>query len=181
MKNLIIMKVKIITQLVLGILLSLNANAQSEKIKGKLYKIKIERIQGEVAEGYLYDCNSSQVEILTTRYLDSSNILTIPVEHIERIKIRRRGSIGAGVGIGAIAGGAVGYAIGYGSADEDDWLFSRSDQGLFGLIVGVPLGVGAGALIGLKGKRFEINSTMENLKKSCEKIKILGVRSIHGL
>ncbi len=79
--------------------------------------------------------------------------------NISLIKLRRKGAVGKGAGIGFLSGVAVGAIIGL--ADGDEFLFPKEAKaGIAGAFIGV-IGTGVGAIVGTGKKKIPIDGNIE--------------------
>ena len=93
--------------------------------------------------------------------------------NINTIKIRRRGAVGKGAGIGLLAGAGLGIISGYASGDDPQGFLSSSkeDKAVFlGVSLGL-LGSGLGAVIGTTREKIVINGGINAYKFNLELLK----------
>lgn len=123
--------------------------------KIKQYKTWVTLTNDTKAIGILYSADKNGIlimrEDLTQANIDSKTI--------EVIKLRRKGSVGRGVWIGALSGATAGAVTGYASGDDEPGWFSATaeEKALgHGLLLAFP-GAGVGAIFGSGKTTFLIN------------------------
>lgn len=148
------------------LLLLLNIPCLGQKTpdsKQNLYIIKVLSLNKTALtnNGVLYALNDSSISLLTNIKIakkgevpDEKDILTIPVNEIQQISLRKHGSRTRGAIIGGVLGGLIGGLIGnivYKPCDNTNgsWfgcmeIFDQRDHVLFGAF----LGLGAGSAVG---------------------------------
>ncbi len=168
--------------LVIVLLCSLNTMfAQKSKKKIKVYKVWISKIDNsKIIKGNLYEVNDESLKIIGNRYSE----IIVDVKDIHKIKIRKKGKIGKGAGIGALTGIATGALIGFVSGDDPDeiidggWLFGTysshgTSAGEKAAIWGVSLGAAGsivGAVLGTKKEIFLIDGDIKKYQSHFDKL-----------
>ena len=138
-----------------------SAQAQKKVEKRKLNPIWIEQEYGVQPKGYLYQVEEKGVVISSSGNQDDYfyranqlNYLDIKATDIQTIKIRKPGSVGGGVMIGAVGGFLVGLTIGLLQGDDEVnpncWLYCDYSPRT-GLDKGLATGVSLGLLGGITG------------------------------
>jgi len=149
----------------IALIISVNTYSQNKSNKIKVYKAWIKLVDGSKDKGVLYTADSLGVKL--TDGITSDNLNTISPEKIQEIRIRRTGSIGKGVWIGALSGAALGTIIGLASGDDEPgWFsFSKEEKATFGAMGFATLGAGFGALGGTAKKKIIINGDLNNYER----------------
>ena len=119
-------------------------------------------------KGFLYELKDSSVVILISiqssiNKFDTSFLIEFPVNKIDRIKTRKKGSLGTGILAGGLSGFALGGLIGLllNEKPENDYKpkdnleYGNSAFGM-GLFIGL-LGAGIGTIAGIVKMNYEIN------------------------
>ncbi len=125
--------------------------------------------------GYLSGINDSSVQLSTKRVafsnlsLGNPSYKTYNYGDIEKMKIRKYGSLGRGIGYGALIGAGFGAIVGlvtYQKPAPGNGWFSSLDFGpgfnaLGGAILGILPGLIIGGIIGSKTMKFNIHGNKE--------------------
>ena len=93
--------------------------AQSKSKKVKVYKIWITKMDGSEMKGFFYAADEQGITISRSITFDESDLLMVEAGNISLIKLRRKGAVGKGAGIGFLSGAAVGAIIGFAGGDDD--------------------------------------------------------------
>ncbi len=141
--------------------------AQNKTKKVKVYKIWITKMDGSKVRGFFYAADAQGVTISKSKTPDESNLLSVEAENISLIKMRRKGAVGKGAGIGFLSGAAVGGIIGYAAGDaQEPGFFALTKETkaggaaiLFGLV-----GTGVGAIVGTGKKKIPIDGNIETYR-----------------
>lgn len=139
------------------------AYGQSKKGKIKIYKIWVLKIDGSKEKGFFYKANEKGITVSKSKSLDASNLILVEAENISLIKVRRKGAIGKGAGIGFLSGAAVGAGMGFAQGDDEPGWFSltKEDKAVgIGVALGL-LGTGVGAIAGTGTKKIPIYGDLE--------------------
>lgn len=151
--------------------------SQTDFKEDKKYKIWISLNKDPFKlKGFLYKLNDSSI-ILSKTFISKedsakgSDLFEININHIEKIKIRRKGSIGRGATIGGISGLVFGSIIMLTQTGHDDSFDPIRKFSFFALPLAT-LGSGIGVLFGsfkakiqINGNINTFNSHRENLQK----------------
>jgi hypothetical protein len=142
-------------------------NAGSKKIK-YYYAWICQGKEYPAIKGFLYELKDSSVVILIStnsriNKFDTSYLLEFPVNKIELIKTRKKGSLGTGIIVGGLSGFTLGGLIGLLLNEKpdnhkaiDNMEYRTSAFGM-GLYIGL-IGVGIGTIAGTVKMRYEINN-----------------------
>jgi len=164
------MKILKLTAL-LVIFLSTNFVYTQEKIKKvKVYKTWVSLMNESKIIGVLYKLNDSSIFVTDIKTNVSKEIY---IKDIQKIKIRRKNSIGRGALIGGatglVAGGLLGLAEG---DDSGGWFAMSAEEKAVGYGVFFSgVGAGVGVLAGTIKKKFNINGSIDNYNKDKEELK----------
>jgi hypothetical protein len=149
--------------------------------KKKVYKLKIIDKNESALKGYLISVRDSTLHL--NERLDGSGAFEVKTDQIKLIKVRRKGSIGKGIAIGAATGGVLGYIIGYASYQEPDCTgtffcfdYGPESDGAAGMTLGILIGGTIGGIVGGSSKKFEINgdqNSFELIKPELSKYQLL--------
>jgi len=96
------------------------------------------------------------------------NEIRIDPKTVKTISLRRKGSVGKGVWIGALSGAVVGGIAGYASGDDEPgWFSSTAEEKALGnaIFLSFP-GAGVGALIGSARTIFAVNGNYQTYLNS---------------
>jgi hypothetical protein len=85
------------------------------------------------------------------------NRIEIPYNNIKRLNIRRKGSVGKGAWIGALAGCTVGILVGRVISRQENAV-DIAANGIAGAFFGTPVGLGVGLAIGTSKKTIPIKN-----------------------
>jgi hypothetical protein len=165
---------KALTIVMVVLLVAPNIGAQNKTEKIKVYKIWVTKMDGSKVKGFFYAANEQGITISKSKVQDESNLFMVEARNISLIKMRRKGAVGKGAGIGFIAGVATGAIIGL--ADGDDGVVcgpgifggtvcregstagEKATAGAIGLGV---IGTGIGAIVGTGKKKIPIDGNAE--------------------
>lgn len=150
-------------------------------------KLKTER---RIINGYLSGINDSLLQLSTKRvtfsnpFHENSDHTTYTYAQLEKVNIRRYGSVGRGIAYGTLIGGGIGAMIGlitYKKPDPDNIFGQLFDFGSgFSALVGGSLGAISGAIIGgiikSKSKKFFIHRNKENFEDMSSDILEMSLR-----
>ena len=144
-------------------------HAQPSK-QNKPYQIRVMTKERIVRRGYL--CGVRDSIILINESLKTNNPFEVKVSEIKTIRLRRKGSVGRGIAIGAGIGALTGYIIGYATYQEPDCDsgnffcidFGPEFSGFGGMGAGILIGAGIGALAGGSSKKFEIKGNQNSFE-----------------
>jgi hypothetical protein len=75
------------------------------------------------------------------------------------IKLRRKGAVGKGAGIGFLSGVAIGSILGFASGDRS--FFTKETKAGLGAIYIGAVGTGVGAIVGTGKKKIPIDGNVE--------------------
>ena len=123
--------------------------------------IKLE-YKNVVTEGILHHVNDSSVQILRISHFQPHNIkgnlTTISVSSIEKIMVRRKGSIGKGMLIGGLTGSIIGVFVSMSVANHND-----KSPGIYVYPIMITgCGIGLGAMFGSIKIKISINGNQDN-------------------
>ena len=138
--------------------------AQNKTKKVKVYKIWVTKMDGSTVNGFFYAADEQGITISKSKTLDESNLLLVKAENISLIKLRRKGAVGKGAGIGFVSGAAFGAIIGYAAGDDPEnvWFSTTAkEKAGGGAILFGALGSGVGALWGTGKKKIPIGGNVE--------------------
>lgn len=142
--------------------------------KSKPYKVWIDQMDNSrVIKGFLYSADDKSVKISKiAKATDSSSLLIVDAERINQIKLRRKGKIGRGAGIGAASGALLGGILGLADGDDEPGWFSATKEekavggGILLFIPGAAIGAGIGAI----KMKIVIQGNMENYSMNLDKL-----------
>jgi hypothetical protein len=136
------------------------SEARAQENKSFVYRMKIEKINGDRLTGYLLTLGDSSVTMAPDRKLNISR--SIAISDIKLIRLRRKNSVGRGLLIGLGTGAVLGTAIGYMSYTPCNcWIdFGPGLSAIAGGIIGVLGGSAFGAMAGTANKNFVIDGDM---------------------
>ena len=164
---------KSLLSLLFFLLLIPQLHSQDKEKKGKVYVVWVTKMDGSEEKGFFYEANEDGIAINKSKTLNESNLILVEVANINTIKIRRRGAVGKGAGIGLLAGAGLGIISGYASGDDPQGFLSSSkeDKAVFlGVSLGL-LGSGLGAVIGTTREKIVINGGINAYKYNLELLK----------
>ncbi|MEO9210371.1 MAG: hypothetical protein ABI208_04690 [Ginsengibacter sp.] len=139
-------------------------------VRPKTFTLKL-RTEKKTTTKYLSGINDSLIQLSTKRVTFSNSIIENPsyktynYSEIEKVNIRTYGSVGRGIGYGALIGAGVGGIIGLASYHRDPYSWFDIGPGvsaIAGAIISVIPGMIIGGIIGSKSKKFFIHRNKEN-------------------
>ncbi|MEO6136313.1 MAG: hypothetical protein ABIP35_14235 [Ginsengibacter sp.] len=142
-------------------------------VRPKAFILKLQT-EGKITTGYLSGINDSLIQLSTKRVTFSNSTMgnpsygAFPYAEVETVKIRKYGSIGRGIGFGALIGAGVGGIIGLATyqRDPNSWFdLGPGINALAGAIIGAILGIIFGGIRGAQMKKFSISRNKENFEK----------------
>jgi hypothetical protein len=156
-------------------LITLGCLGQSDSAHRNVYFAVIEYQSGLVTKSILSDVSDSSVQLvdLTGKYIQS-----VSYKDIEKIRIRRKGSTGRGILIGAGTGALLGIIVGavtYKPPEPSGWIptydpgptATAAAVGVFGGLVGLI----TGAILGsIPAKAFKLNHDKLKFSESAPEI-----------
>ena len=101
------------------------------------------------------------------------NEIRIDPKNVKTISLRRKGSVGKGIWIGALSGAVVGGIAGYASGDDEPgWFSSTAEEKAVGnaIFFSFP-GAGIGALFGSKRTIYAINGDYQTYMAQLAELK----------
>lgn len=157
-------------------ILNVNFIYPQEKIKKvKIYKTWVSLMDESEIHGILYQLKDSSILVTNMKMEESQEI---DIKDIQKIKIRRKNSIGRGAIIGGASGLVVGGLIGYMNGDDEDSdnglnfiAMSAEEKAVSSGILFMTLGAGTGILIGTIKKKFDINGNISNYNKNIQQLR----------
>ncbi len=149
--------------------------------KRKPHKVWIKQMDNStVIKGFLYSADDDSVKISKTiAGIDSTSVIRVDAERINLIKLRRKGRIGRGIGIGAASGALLGGILGLADGDDEPGWFSATKEekavggGVLLFIPGAAVGAGVGAI----KKKIVIEGNMENYRKKIVELRTYSLNS----
>ena len=147
-------------------------------VRPKTFTLKLQT-ERKITYGYLSGINDSLIQLSTKRVTFSNSLIEntaykkYTYAEVEKVNVRKYGSVGRGIGFGALIGAGVGGIIGYSSYTDgysDGWDFGPGIDAAFGAIIGGIVGIVFGGIIGSKSKKFFIHRNKENIRKMKETI-----------
>ena len=146
-----------------------------EEPKTFTLKLQTER---KITNGYLSGINDSLLQLSTKRVtfsnplVENSDYKTYTYAEVEKVNIRRYGSVGRGIGFGALIGGGVGVIFGLASYKKPDpnelfselFDFGAGGSALVGGFVGAITGAIIGGIIKSKSTKFFIRRNKKNFE-----------------
>ncbi len=152
--------------------------------KSKPYRVWIHQMDHtEVLKGFLYSVDEYSIKISKNRSdIDSASVFVVDVKGIDLIKLRRKGRIGRGAGIGAASGALLGGIMGLADGDDEPGWFSATKEekavggGVLLAIPGAVVGAGVGAI----KKKIVIDGNLENYKMHQQKLRAFALNSNDG-
>ena len=157
---------KTLTILMVLLLVAPNICAQNKTKKIKVYKVWVTKMDGSKVRGFFYAADAQGVTISNSKTPDESNLLLVEAENIRLIKMRRKGAVGKGAGIGFLSGAAFGGIIGYAGGDDEPGLLSATKEtkaGVGAIVFGL-VGTGVGAIVGTGKKKIHIDGNIETYR-----------------
>ena len=162
----------------LGLLLVQGLFAQEWSNKG-YYKVWVELDYSRMY-GTIYQLQDSAILIGDLEWLKSGEEIPyriIPVNAIDQINVRKKGSVGRGILIGAAAGFATGAILGLAEGDDAEssgWNFfsmTAEEKALgYGVLLAVPGSI-LGGLIGSTKIKIPLNRNLDTYQAQREKLK----------
>jgi hypothetical protein len=154
---------KALTIAMVLLLVAPNICAQDKTKKIKVYKIWVTKMDGSKVKGFFYAADEQGITISKSKVQDESNLLMVEAANISLIKIRRKGAVGKGAGIGFLSGAAFGAIMGYAAGDDEFGWFSltKEDKASVGAISFGVVGTGVGALWGTGKMKIPIDGNAE--------------------
>ena len=155
------------------IFLSMNFVYTQEKVKKvKTYKTWVSLIDKSEIHGFLYQLKDFSIIVTNTK---TDGTQEIDIKDIQKVKIRRKNSIGRGAVIGGVSGLIVGGIVGYMNGDDSDsisWFKMSAEEKAVSTGVGfLPIGAGVDILVGTAKKKFDINGNIDNYTKNKEELR----------
>ena len=152
--------------ILMSILISFSAYAQEKKVKVKVYKVWVEKIDGTMTKGFLHSATMESFIVNTEKDLDTPNLIIIEPKHISKVTVRRKGKVLVGATVGLIAVTVAGGLLN----QEGSWVDTTGINSLTGVTMGL-LGTGLGALITSAGKKtIIIYSSLDLYSEHLEKL-----------
>lgn len=132
--------------------------SQEEQKDKKVFIIWVKLNNGETIKGYLSQRKDSSITVL---YLEGTKSEDFKIAEIERLKFRRKGRVGRGIGYGAAGGLLVGAVAGL-TTGENSFFGSREGAAAaYGLGL-IPIGAITGGVIGSIKKAYTISGNQKN-------------------
>lgn len=149
--------------------------------KSKPYKVWIDQMDNSnVIKGFLYSVDEYSLKISKDKTgLDSTSVIIVDAERINLIKLRRKGRIGRGAGIGAASGALLGGILGLADGDDEPGWFSATKEEKAtggGILLAIP-GAAVGAGVGAIKKKIVIDGNMENYSMNLDKLRAYALNS----
>jgi hypothetical protein len=151
---------------------SQDENVSQRSIKAESFVIQLETDR-QIKFGYLAAINDSSVHIATQRVpfsnslVPSASFKTYVYPNIETLSIRKYGSVGSGIGRGALIGSISGslcfFVIGISSSRS--FIPGPGVLALGGAIIGAIPGIIIGAIAGSKMRTFNIRKNKEKFNE----------------
>lgn len=144
-------------------------HAPQKMAKSKTYTLKL-KTEKKTTNGYLSGINDSLLQLSTKRVTFSNSLIQDPslktynYSEIEKVNIRKYGSVGRGMGLGILIGGGFGAIMGlvtYQSTPNGWFDFGPGINALGGAIFGMIPGFIIGGIIGSKMIKFNIHRNKE--------------------
>lgn len=149
--------------LVIVLLCSVTSFSQQTKKKIRPHRVWVSVIEDQdVIKGYLFAIDDTSIKIINKKSLDTSDLKTVEAKNIDIIKIRRKGKIGRGIGIGAASGIVLGVIVGLVDS-QDSWISTETSVAMASApltLIGAGLGAGFGAI----KKKIEVKGNIEVFK-----------------
>ena len=142
-------------------------------VKPKTFTLKL-KTERKITYGYLSGINDSLIQLSTKRVTLSNSFIENPAyktytyAEVEKVNIRKYGSVGRGIGYGALIGGGVGGIVGLATyqRDPNGWFdFGPGINAIGGAIVGAIPGIIIGGILGLKMRKFNIHRNKEKFNE----------------
>ncbi len=146
--------------MLMALSISYSAYAQEKKVKVKVYKVWVEKIDGVMVKGFLHSATMESFIVNTEKDLDAPNLITVEPKHISKVTVRRKGKVLIGASVGLIAGTVAGGLLN----QEGSWVDTTGINSLTGATMGL-LGTGLGALITSAGKKTLVTYSSLELYK----------------
>ncbi len=159
-------------------ILSMNFIYTQEKVqKVKIYKTWIILNDESKIHGILYQLKDSSILVTNIKTEESQEI---DIKDIQKIKIRRKNSIGRGAVIGGVSGLVVGGIVGYMNGDDPDGIslfkMSAEEKAVSTGVGFLPIGAGVGILVGTIKKKFDINGNISNYNKNIQQLRKYAIK-----
>jgi len=159
------------------------AKEKNGKLKMKVYLAKIKTTSGKKIKAWLYDTDEEKIYLVSK----STNLFhitkleptsSIAVNEVKTLKLRRRNSIGKGLGRGALAGAGLGFLFGVTNsgafADGDKPVTYGGIMSVFGLMGGSVVGAVFGSL---NKDSFNWNGEQEKYNKVKERLRAYSIKA----
>lgn len=152
-----------------------DTSASLKKLRPKTFTVKLQTPK-KIKYGFLAGINDSIIRLSYKRASFTDSLIEKPsyktynynYTDIEKVNIRKYGSIGKGIGFGALIGGGVGAIVGLISyhKDPNSWLdLGPGISALGGGILGVIPGIIIGGITGSKMMKFSIRRNKKNFEE----------------
>ena len=157
------------------------AAAAQKKQEVAAYEVWIRNEQKHsVTHGYLQQLSDSTLTMIPIWHYRSKSIKVFPVEHVQWVQVRKKGSLGKGIAWGAAIGLVTGFVLGYldgpdPPCEPNTWCFmnyNSSEKGILYSTLTVPVGMIIGGAIGgvktkitIKGSQSAYARQREQLEK----------------
>jgi hypothetical protein len=157
---------------------SLALKAQNTTKKTKAHRIWITTIDDSKIKGILFSVDSELIKVVRNSYKKDSDLIPFKAEQILKLKIRRKGKVWKGAGIGALSGFVAGGLWGIVEGDDDPnqiYLiygpYTKEEKALGrGMSLAI-IGSGVGSVIATKRSKFIINGDLEKYKYHLPELK----------
>jgi len=150
---------------------SIGLNAQDTTKKIKAHRIWVTSVDDIKIKGILYSVDQGLIKIVKNNYKKNSDIISITSEQISILKIRRKGKVWKGAGIGALTGFVMGGIMGIVQGDDDPnqlyWFggpYTKEEKAFANGMSLFIIGSGVGSIVATKRNKFIINGDKEQYK-----------------
>lgn len=138
-------------------------NLSSGQTKTKIYKVWVQLADSDrKVMGRLMELKDTSIVVLNWK---EEKIEDFGVSQIEKLKFRRKGSVGRGAAIGGAAGIVAGFIVGQAEGDDDpsdyflDWSMTAEEKGVMYAPGFATAGALIGGIVGALKKKFIIDSS----------------------
>jgi hypothetical protein len=140
--------------------------------------------------GYFHHLDSTSIYLTSSKadLRQGNNLLQLPISSINKLQLKKKGTVGRGALIGLVAGGLTGLVLGRAAGANDDctpvyhdlFIFSYystpypcgpSERGQLSAIKGAVIGATLGLLLGSTKRKFIIGGQKSKVREQEEKIK----------
>lgn len=152
----------------------------------KFHRAWVKTMEGKKHKGFLLEADSTFITLVKHPRRHSNVRWTLPIGNIDMLKIRRKGRVLRGAGIGFLVGAFSGFMIGYLDGDDPPcdkpgWgclLYVQStaeEKGFMGAVLLSLPGAITGAIIGSGRKKYQLHGKIETYKQHTSTIRTYSI------